>query len=87
MRTYPVKFYRQRAIGGYIVDFYCSKAKLIVELDGSQHFTEDAIKYDDNRTHVLEVLWFEMLRFTNEQIDHKFKEVCECIDNCIRNSI
>ena len=54
LRTYPVKWYRQRPIENYIVDFYCSKAKLIVELDGSQHFQKEGIAADSVRTERLE---------------------------------
>lgn len=46
LRSYPIKFYRQRPIGNYIVDFYCSEAHLVIELDGNQHYDPDAEKYD-----------------------------------------
>jgi very-short-patch-repair endonuclease len=50
LKDYPVQFNRQKVIGNYIVDFYCFQAKLIVELDGSQHFEEEALIYDEQRT-------------------------------------
>ena len=53
LRNYPVRFYRQKVIGTYIADFYCAKAALIVELDGSQHFTQEGTEYDARRTQFL----------------------------------
>ena len=54
LRTYPVKIYKQRIIGSYIVDFYCASAKLVIEIDGSQHFEEQGLAYDAERTSYLE---------------------------------
>ena len=54
LRTYPVKFYKQRRIGNYIADFYCKEAGLIIELDGGQHYDEAGMKSDQERTAVLE---------------------------------
>ncbi len=50
LRMYPLQFRRQYQIGPYIVDFYCYKARLIVELDGSQHCEPEALAYDQKRT-------------------------------------
>jgi very-short-patch-repair endonuclease len=80
LRNYPVKFYRQRSIDWYIVDFYCSKARLVIELDGSQHTEKDAVEYDRLRTEVLEKYGLEVLRFTNIEIDKQFDSVCTVID-------
>ena len=55
LKNYPVKFYRQRVIGKYIVDFYCAKAKLVVELDGSTHYSETNILKDQQRTNGLKL--------------------------------
>jgi len=59
------KFRRQHGIGKYIVDFYCPKAKLILEIDGGQHYEAANIKADRTRTEYLEKLGFKVLRFTN----------------------
>lgn len=56
LRTYPVRFSRQKIIGNYIVDFYCPQVKLVVELDGSQHYEENNMKKDAERTHFLNSL-------------------------------
>ncbi len=58
-------FYRQKPLGGYITDFYCPKAKLVIEVDGAQHFEEDAREYDRIRDEVLQNLGLTVLRFTN----------------------
>ena len=85
LRTYPVKFYRQRTIGSYIADFYCSSAKLIIELDGKQHYTETAMADDEIRTKAFNDLSLTVIRFTNTQIDKNFEEVCTAIDNAVKN--
>ena len=45
LRSYPVRFQRQKTIGSFIVDFYCHAAKLVIELDGSQHYTDQGVAY------------------------------------------
>ena len=84
LRHYPVKFYRQRPVGGYITDFYCSKAGLVIELDGSQHFTVEGLEYDGIRTEVLEKYSLTVLRFTNLQVDREFETVCLQIDDTVK---
>ena len=79
LRTYPVKFYRQRVLGPYIVDFYCPAAKLAVELDGSQHFTPDEQTADIRRSATLQARGYAILRFPNIDIDRRFQSVCEAI--------
>lgn len=79
LHDYPVRFQRQKAIGRYIVDFYCAQAKLIVELDGSGHCEEAQEKYDQERTANLERMGLHVLRFTNLDIARQFRGVCECI--------
>ena len=79
LRSYPMRFQRQKAIGNYIVDFYCHQAKLVVELDGSQHY-EDGIKtYDQERTRFLEHQGLRVLRFANPDVDKQFESVCMAI--------
>ncbi|MBQ2749019.1 MAG: endonuclease domain-containing protein [Clostridia bacterium] len=79
LRSYPVKVYKQRIIDSYIVDFYCASAKLVIELDGSQHYDEQSILYDKRRTECLEGYGLRVLRFTNSEIDRSFREVCDMI--------
>ena len=87
LRTYPVRFNRQRVISDYIVDFYCDKAKLIVELDGSQHFEETGLASDRERDEYLESLGLKILRFSNLDIDKNFYEVCTVIDNSVKERL
>ncbi len=83
LRHYPIRFQRQKPIGCFIADFYCEKAKLIIELDGSQHFTPEGIAYDAARTAALETYQLHVLRFTNREIDHEFDAVCRMIDRAV----
>ena len=83
LRLYPIKVYRQRTISGFIADFYCASAKLVIELDGSQHYTPDGLAYDEGRTEVFNQLGIEVIRFTNRQIDTEFDAVCAQIDRAI----
>jgi len=78
------QFYRQRIIGQYVVDFYCPTAKLIVELDGSQHYEAKAFGYDKRRTDYMENLGLSVLRFTNRDIDDNFEGVCITILSHLR---
>ena len=80
LNSYPVRFRRQRPIGDYIVDFYCPKAMLVVELDGYDHFTEEHRRYDASRTEYLESLGLKVLRFMNCDVMRKFDRVCRHID-------
>lgn len=84
LRKYPVKFVRQRPIGSYVADFYCSDAKLIVEIDGSQHYTDEGKKHDDNRTYVINQYGVEVLRFSNYDVDTNFQGVCYEIDRYVK---
>ncbi|MBQ8584844.1 MAG: endonuclease domain-containing protein [Butyricicoccus sp.] len=80
LRKYPVRFRRQEIIGNYIVDFCCFRTKLIVELDGSQHYEEAGFSYDSERTAYLESLGFHVLRFSNPDVLKSFDAVCRSID-------
>ena len=84
LRYYPTKIYKQRIIGAYIVDFYCASAKLVIEVDGSQHYDEQGQSYDAHRTAFLESLGLTVVRYSNADINVRFREVCECIDHIIR---
>ena len=80
LKTYPVQFRRQYIIDNYIVDFYCYRAKLVIELDGSQHYEPEQIHYDRRRTDLLQAKGLKVLRFTNLEIQRQFPAVCEQID-------
>ena len=84
---YPLRFQRQKVIGSYIVDFYCHKAKLVIELDGSQHYEGNAKRYDAIRTEYLESLGLYVLRFLNSDVDCHFEGVCGRIDKTIKERI
>jgi len=85
LRDYPIKIYKQRIIGSFIVDFYCASAKLVIELDGSQHSMPQAIIYDSERTLYLNSLGLRVIRFSNRDIDRNFRDVCMMIDLAIQN--
>ena len=85
LRCYPVKVYKQRIIGPYIVDFYCASAKLVIEIDGSQHYDEQGRRYDEVRTAYLESLGLRVVRYSNADINVRFQGVCEDIDLRIRS--
>ena len=80
LRNYPVRFQRQKAIGKYIVDFYCAKIGLIIELDGSGHYTAEQAEKDVVRTKELEAMGLTVLRICNVDVHRNFRGVCECID-------
>lgn len=87
LRKYPIKIYKQRIIDSFIVDFYCARAKLVIEVDGSQHYTSQGLAYDSERTAMLAKYDLSVLRFTNYDIDHHFDAVCLKIDNEIQTRI
>ena len=87
LRTYPVKFLRQKVLGKYIVDFYCAKANLVVELDGSQHFEKQGVIKDNQRDEYLKEYGILVLRFSNLEINNNFVGVCEHIDKIVLQSL
>lgn len=87
LRKYPVKIYKQRIIGRYIADFYCASARLVIEVDGSQHFEPQGMDYDSERSKFLETLGLKVLRFSNREIDREFQSVCTQIDLTIQKRL
>ena len=79
LKTCPAQFRRQKQFGPYIVDFYCASARLVIELDGSQHYEEDAVAADRERDDYLASLGLQVLRYSNADIDRSFDAVCEDI--------
>jgi very-short-patch-repair endonuclease len=87
LSRYPVRFQRQKTIGGFIADFYCAKAHLVIEADGGQHYDEQGKAYDMDRTTILRQKGLEVIRFSNESIDTLFHEVCRRIDETVQSRI
>ena len=87
LRSYPSKFLRQKVFGKYIVDFYCAEAKLVVELDGSQHYEDKGMEYDTERTAYLAQYGVRVLRIPNNEVNQNFPGVCEYIDLAVRQSL
>ena len=85
LRNHPVKFRRQAVFGKFIVDFYCAKAKLVIELDGSQHYEPENRQADQLRTEYLEKFGVMVLRIANSEISGNFRGVCEHIDQLIQD--
>ena len=81
LRDYPVRIMRQRPIDRFIVDFYCAKAKLVIELDGSQHYEEVGKLADQKRDAFLKGLGLHVLRYSNYDINQNFFSVCQDILN------
>lgn len=81
LKDHPLQFRRQKVLGGYIVDFFCAEAGLVVEIDGGQHYGETGlIQRDQERTAYLEkIRGFSVLRFTNLEIAKNFEGVCAAI--------
>ena len=84
LRYYPTRFQRQKPIGEHIVDFYCAKAGLVVELDGGGHYIPEQEQEDASRTKALESMGLTVLRFCNLDIDRNFSGVCETIDLAVK---
>ena len=78
-KTLGVRFRRQHSIGGYIADFYCTTHKLIIEIDGSVHDTEEAQKYDEVRSQYFREFGYKILRFSNTEVDKNIEVVLEKI--------
>ena len=87
LQQYPIRFLRQKPIQGYIVDFYCAKARLVVEIDGSQHFNPAEKAYDLERTRRLMACGMKVLRFSNRDIWRNFSGVQYVIDKEVRKRV
>ncbi len=80
LRNYPIRFKRQKPINSFIADFYCHAAKLVIELDGSQHYDTQGLIYDKERSAILKQYGIKVLRFSNLDIERNFQGVCTAID-------
>ena len=80
LRYFKFRVYRQKPIHNYIVDFYCPKLKLVIEIDGEYHTEEEIKYYDINRTHVFNSMELSVLRFKNKDVIENFSVVCKEIE-------
>lgn len=87
LRKYKIRFLRQKVINSYIVDFYCSEAKVVVELDGEQHYDGKTEAKDKIRDEKLMKLGLKVLRFSNLEINQNFQAVCEYIDKIVEDRV
>ena len=87
LRDYPLRFQRQKAIGNYIVDFYCANAGLVIELDGGGHYMAEQAEKDNLRTKELESMNLKVVRICNTDVDRNFDGVCEYIDMVVNRSL
>lgn len=88
LRNCRVRFLRQKPIGDYIVDFYCPKLHLVIELDGSQHYLDKGIRYDNKRTRELKEYGIKRaIHAPNNEISHNLSGVVEFIEDCINRTL
>ena len=87
LRTHPVRFSRQKVLGKYIADFYSAEAKLVIELDGSQHYEDGNMQKDAERTAFLKDYGLTVIRIPNNEISKNFRGVCEYIDIAVKQSL
>ena len=87
LKTYPVRFLRQKVIDNYIVDFYCHSARLIIELDGSQHYEKKGLLKDKIRTEIIEQRNLTVVRISNNEVNKNFEGVCQYIDIAVKESL
>ena len=87
LRNMPCRFQRQKPIGNYIVDFYCHAAKLVVEVDGWRHFTDEGVESDARRTEYLESLGLRVMRFRGHEVDNCIDGVAAAIEAVVRERL
>ena len=87
LRTYPVRFSRQKVLVKYIADFYSASAKLVIELDGSQHYQDQNPQKDAERTAFLESYGLSVIRIPNNEVNRNFRGVCDYIDAAVSQSL
>ena len=87
LRGHSARFSRQKVLGKYIADFYSAKAKLVIELDGSQHYEGDGAEKDAERTAFLEGYGLRVIRIPNNAVNQNFRGVCDYIDAAVKQSL
>ena len=79
LRDLPISIHRQKMVGEYILDFYCAKHKIAIELDGSQHYENDGLEYDKKRDEYLSSVGISVIRYSNKDVNTNFDGVCDDI--------
>ena len=87
LRKCPVRFSRQKVLGKYIADFYSAEAKIVIELDGAQHFEKENRIYDEKRTEFLKQYDLKIIRIPNGEINTNFEGICRYLDKQIEQSL
>ena len=87
LRSHSLKFTRQKVLGRYIADFYCASAKLVIELDGSQHYEDKGLEADRERTEFLKSYGIRVLRIPNNAVTKNLRGVCDYIDGILKGTI
>lgn len=87
LRSCPIRFSRQKVLGKYIADFYSAEARLVIELDGAQHYEDSNAQNDAERTAFLERYGLKVLRIPNNEVNSNFSGVCEYIDTAVKQSL
>ena len=87
LRTHPIRFSRQKVLGKYIADFYSAEARLVIELDGSQHYDLGNMEKDRERTAFLKNYGLTVIRIPNNEINRNFRGVCDHIDAAVKQSL
>ena len=87
LRSYSVRFSRQKVLGKYIADFYSAEAKLVIELDGSHHYKDRNIEKDADRAAFLVGYDLTVIRIPNNEVSRNFQGVCEYIDVAVKQSL
>lgn len=87
LRHYPICFFRQKVLGKYIADFYCAKAQLVIELDGSHHGEQNQMEKDDERTAFLNEYGIDVIRIPNAEIREHFDDICRWIDDVVKRRL
>lgn len=87
LKNYKVRFSRQKILGKYVADFYCAKANLVIELDGSQHYQEKELDYDKARTEYLSKFNIKVVRIPNNEVNKNFDGVCSYIDMTVQQNL
>ncbi|HJI49251.1 MAG: endonuclease domain-containing protein [Ruminococcus sp.] len=87
LKNYKVRFSRQKILGKYVADFYCAKANLVIELDGSQHYQEKELDYDKARTEYLSKFNIKVVRIPNNEVNKNFDGVCRYIDMTVQQNL
>ena len=85
LKSLPVTVHRQKCLGAYIVDFYIASGKVVIEVDGSQHFEQAGMRKDEERDRYLKSIGCTVLRYSNADVNQRFESVCQDIYNHLVN--